>query len=114
MRSCVVVEVEETGVTRTRSGPRGVNQKVILAACAELVVERKTRWVLSEEGDWPGGVPFDEAVDALKDKLAGGDRNHRKSRTKEALEALVRLGYLDFDGDLLSLAAPEATRGGRP
>ncbi len=114
MKSCVVVEVRDTAVIRTRSGPRGANQTLILTALTELLAQRKTRWALSEEGEWPGGVPFDEAVDALMNKLAGVDQHHRKIRTEEALEALVRLGYLSFDNDLLSLAATEAKRGGRP
>lgn len=109
-KSCVVVEVERGTVSPSKNEPKGTNQKVILQAFTQLILER--RMLYSAQGqDWPDGIPIDEAINELKCQLGNSSPNHRQSRTKEAVERLVEMGYIVLKEDLLNLPASKSEQG---
>ncbi len=91
--SCVIQEVEGVASCRKLSEPRGVNQKAILAAVQEIMVNRRMQ-LLIDTPDCLGGILFDDLLTEVKDVLIDIDPKHRQTRTKEALEAIIRMGYL--------------------
>lgn len=102
--SCVIVEVEGTEISNKGGESLGIHQKAIMEAFAKRV--REMREVAAHTGDeFPNGIPFDQAVDELKIALPKVDPKHRKQRTKEALIALARMGYLVASDNFLSLPA---------
>lgn len=100
--SCAVIE---TGglIPPKPTQPNGNNQRVILAAFTEMQAQQRIQSIATEQA-WPDGIAFDYAVDHLNSLLGTVDKNHRKSRAKEALEGLVKKGFLNLDGELLTLA----------
>lgn len=100
--SCVVQEVEGAlPTTVTPTEPTGANQQVILKTVKGILVDRRMQCTLNP--DMAEGVPTEEIEAQLKDTLHWVGPKHRQSRTKEALTALVRMGYLELNENLLSL-----------
>lgn len=102
IKSCVVQEVEGAVASVMPSQPTGSNQKVILGAAREILNQRRMDTGM-EASDVPEGMAFDDLLVELKDVLADAPTKHRKQRTKEALEALIRQGYLLMIEDLVCL-----------
>lgn len=108
--SCVVEEIEGASVpTKVRSEPTGDNQRAVLAAVRELLMTQRLQSFLETPGwpdGFPAGIPYDQAAGCVKESLGWVGSKHRQSRTKEALDALVRQGYLAARGNLLGLPEP--------
>lgn len=107
--SCVVEELEDASVpTRVQCEPTGDNQKAVLAAVRKLLVEQRVQSFL-DTPDWPDGfpvgIPYDQVLSSVRDVLEWVGPTHRQTRTKEALTAVIRQGYLVATGDLLGLPA---------
>jgi hypothetical protein len=100
--SCVVTEVERGAISSSKNEPKGTNQKILLSAFQALLLQEQM--LCSSTGlNWPVGISVDEAIGQLKDNLVAVDHKHRQSRTKEALERLVEMGYLVLNENLLNL-----------
>lgn len=102
IKSCVVQAVEGAVTYKKPSEPRGANQQIILTAVRNILIERRMQNVMEVPG-WPEGIPFDEVLSEIKDVLEDVDLKHRQLRAREALEGLIRQGYLSVSGDLLCL-----------
>lgn len=85
-----------------QSLPNGVNQQKIFAAVREILVQQRLQGAL-ESLEWPEGLPFDDMLSQVRNTLESIGPKHRLLRTKEALDALIRQGYLTLSGNLLSL-----------
>lgn len=93
IRSCVVQEVEGYTPTQQNSEPTGANQKLVLEAVRSALCEHNIQSVI--EGDnWKEGLPFDDLLNQAAATLIHIDQKHRKSRVKEAMNALIRQGHL--------------------
>lgn len=103
--SCAVIEAGDL-IPPKSILPIGINQRTILAAFAEMQAENRIQ-IANTGLELPRGVAYDHAVDYLKYALVRVSDRHRKIRTKEAIESLVRQGYLNLDGDVLSLPLAE-------
>jgi len=107
--SCVVQEIEDASVpTKEKNEPTGENQKAVLVAVQELLLEQRLQSFLDTPGwpdGFPTGLPYDQVLNRIRDVLDQVGPKHRQSRTKEALTALIRQGYLVVTDDLLGLPA---------
>lgn len=103
--SCAIEEAEDESIPVRQPGPRGVNQRTVLAAFRELVCGRQ---LLNADTDLGGedGIAIDEAIDQLKDKLTRCDSKHRRERTAESIEGLVEGGYLVLSNGRIRLPLP--------
>ena len=102
--SCVIQEVEGAPpATEVSTEPTGTNQQVILSAVRGILVDRKIQCTADEL--LTEGVPLQEIEAQLKDTLHWIGPKHRQSRTKEALTALVRMGYFVQNENRLTLPA---------
>lgn len=110
LMSCVVEEAEGYSPSQAQNAPRGSNQRIILNAVKDLlprlVLERRMQALV----DNPSLETFDNvyvpATDVhmhIKDVLVSIAPKHRFSRAKEALDALVRQGYLVMQADGIRL-----------
>lgn len=102
IRSCAVQEVEGIISRKKQSEPHGTNQKAILFAVQDILLQHRMQ-NLTNSPDYPEGILYEEVLSDIKDVLIDIDLKHRHSRTKEALEGLIRQGYLAVKGDSLSL-----------
>lgn len=107
--SCVVQEVEGASAPSEPSlGPIGVNQRKVLEAVQNLLVQHRVANHLQvSEGQETiaDGVLYDQVLAGIKDTLHWVATKHRQSRTKEAVSALIRMGYFELHENLLSLPA---------
>ena len=102
--SCVVQEVEGAQpMAVAPTEPTGANQQVVFKTVQGILVDRRLQCTLNP--DMAEGISTEEIVAQLKDTLHWIGPKHRQSRTKEALTALVRMGYLELNENLLSLPA---------
>jgi hypothetical protein len=92
IQSCVVQEVEDYTPSQVGNEPTGANQRISLEAAKQSLLQQKLQIGLEE--DWKEGLPFEDLLDQVTDSLAHLDPKHRKSRAKDALNALIRQGYL--------------------
>lgn len=99
--SCAVRPVEGGTFAPKQREPNGTNQKTVLNAFEQLWVEMKVAYT-GRDQEWPSGIPFEDAIQKIKNELINVDTNHRQARAKEALERLVQMGFLIRDDDLLS------------
>ena len=105
--SCVVQEVQ--GAHRqpvNQTEPSGANQLAVLAQVRNLLVDQRLQ-SFADTPSWPDGfprgLPYDAVLAGIKDTLEWIAPKHRQSRTKEALTALIRMGYLNLNEDQLGL-----------
>jgi len=110
IKSCVVEETQGYSPSNTQNEPRGINQRIILNAVrillTRLVVEHRLQ-ALVENPDLETFerfcVPVGDVQMHIKDVLVSIDPKHRNSRAKEALDALVRQGFLVLQSEGLRL-----------
>ena len=103
--SCVVQEVEGApSSTEAPTEPTGVNQQVILQTVRGILVDRRMQCTL-DDSDLTEGVMLEEIEAQLKDTLHWIGPKHRQSRTKEAMTALIRMGYFMQSANMLTLPA---------
>ena len=77
------------------------NQTAVLAAVkAQLITRKLQETHCAAEDD---GLPLNEAIAACVDKVKVRDPKHGSTRVREALDALVRYGYLVHSGGLFNL-----------
>ena len=79
---------------------------MLFRSITELIVEQRIQVALSapdELDDFPTGLPFDQALSAIMERLDDIDIRHRKQRGLEAVDSLLRQGYLVMNDDQLSL-----------
>jgi hypothetical protein len=100
--SCAVQEAEGVTSSKKLSEPRGTNQKVILAAVQDIFLQQQIQ-NSTDSPDSQEGMTFATLLSELKDVLIDTDLKHRQSRTKEALDALIRQGYLVISDGMLKL-----------
>lgn len=93
IQSCVVQEVEGYTPSQQSHEPTGANQRVILESAKQSFLQHKLQ-IGIEDDDWKPGLPFDDLLSQVTDSLAHIDPKHRKSRAKDALNALIRQGHL--------------------
>lgn len=104
INSCVIEEVEGIATLKKPSEPRGVNQKTILTAVQEILLQQRMH-NSTDSPDCSEGISLDDLLSQIKDVLIDIAPKHRQSRTKEALEGLIRQGYLSVKDKLIYLPA---------
>ncbi len=102
LKSCVIQAVNGAPVFVTQKQPHGKNQKTVLKVVTECLVQQRIGIAASESTE-PEGVKHDELIDRLDDSLPDVDPKHRKSRLKEALDGLLKAGFLAMSDDRICL-----------
>ena len=96
--SLAVNPVGSPFVAETTRKALGKNQITVLSSL-KILLASFTMY------DKPSKITLDEAVKAIQDDLVDVDTKHRSTRTKEALESLIKQDYLQVDADqYLSIA----------
>ncbi|MBK7897954.1 MAG: AAA family ATPase [Betaproteobacteria bacterium] len=107
-KSCVVESVEGYVSTKPASRPAGAHQQVILDAAREFLIQHR---VERFNVDFPDasfvGMPFNDLLNLVWDRLHNVPQSHRKDRARQALRRLCEMGFLAVDGDYITLPMPE-------
>lgn len=112
--SCVVREVGGHTPQRNAKSPRGANQRAILDATIELLVNQRIQSYL-ETPDWPDGfppgLPATDVQEKIKDVLEEIGSKHRFLRTQEAFKRLCEMGFLIHFEEFISLPSTSENKG---
>lgn len=107
-KSCVVESVEGYVPAKPESRPTGVNQQLILDASREFLIKLR---VERFDVDFPDksfvGMPFNDLLSLVCDRLHNVPQSHRKDRARQALRRLCEMGFLAVDGEYITLPMPE-------
>lgn len=107
-KSCVVESVEGYVSTKPESRPSGVNQNAVLDAAREFLIQHR---VERFDVDFPDksfvGMPFNDLLSLVCDRLHNVPQSHRKDRARQALRRLCEMGFLAADGEYVTLPMPE-------
>lgn len=103
-KSCVVEPVEGYVPSKREPRPTGGNQQLILDAAREELIQHR---VENFNFDFPDasfvGMPFDDLLNLVWDRLHSVSLSHRKDRARQALRRLCEMGFLAFDGEYITL-----------
>ena len=107
-KSCVVESVEGYVSAKPASRPAGAHQQVILDAAREFLIQHR---VERFNVDFPDasfvGMPFNDLLNLVFDRLHKVPPSHRKDRARQALRRLCEMGFLAVDGEYITLPMPE-------
>lgn len=107
-KSCVVESVEGYVSAKPESRPSGVNQNAVLDAAREFLIQHR---VERFDVDFPDksfvGMPFNDLLSLVCDRLHNVPQSHRKDRARQALRRLCEMGFLAADGEYVTLPTPE-------
>lgn len=103
-KSCVVESVEGYVSAKPESRPSGANQQVVLGAACEFLVQHRVEHF---NFDFPDasfvGMPFNDLLSLVCDRLHNVPLSHRKDRARQALRRLCEMGFLSVDGEYITL-----------
>lgn len=86
--------------------PAGGNQRALLLGFHELLAEdRIARHAANSP--WRAGIPFEDAVSKLKERLKSVAPQRQRERTKAGLESLVRARCLQLTEGMLTLPSSQ-------
>jgi hypothetical protein len=102
MASCVLVPTDGTAPPPRKPEPKGTNQRALLYAFFEILVQQKLDAFVNGEEDIPG-ISIDDAVARFDDVFEHVAVKHRKYRLQETIESLVVNGFLSRRGDHIIL-----------
>lgn len=104
-KSCVVEAVEGYVSAKPESRPAGVNQQVILDAAREFLIKHR---VERFDVDFPDksfvGMPFNDLLSLVCDRLHNVPPSHRKDRARQALRRLCEMGFLEVEDEYVTPA----------
>ena len=107
-KSCVVESVEGYVSAKPESRPSGVNQNAVLDAAREFLIQHR---VERFDVDFPDksfvGMPFNDLLSLVCNRLNNVPQSHRKDRARQALRRLCEMGFLAADGEYVTLPMPE-------
>lgn len=107
-KSCVLESVEGYVQNKRESRPSGAHQQVIFDAARELLIQHR---VENFNFDFPdasfSGMPFNDLLNLLWDRLHNVPLSHRKDRARQALKRLCEMGFLSVDGEYVTLPIAE-------
>lgn len=104
LKSCVVEPVEGFVPTKRESRPSGAHQQVILDAAREFLIQHRVETFNVESPDDSFvGMPFDDLLNLLWDRLHNVPLSHRKDRARQALRRVCEMGFLAVDGEYITL-----------
>lgn len=107
-KSCVVESVEGYVSTKHKSVPRGAHQQIILDAAREFLLQHR---IERFNVDFPEasfvGMPFNDLLNLVCDRLDTVGPSHRKDRARQALKRLCDMGFLTTDGEYVTLPTPD-------
>lgn len=107
LSSCVVEPVDVAPLPSSQNEPRGINQKKLLIEIRNLLMEHKVGTLMDENP--ARGLPYQHVLDQVMSVLDHVGDKHRLSRTKEALEALLKQGFLLVEGESICLPYAAST-----
>jgi hypothetical protein len=104
-KSCVVESVEGYISSKRESRPSGTNQQLVLDAAREFLIQHR---VENFNFDFPDasfvGMPFNDLLNLLWERLINVPLSHRKDRARQALKRLCEMGYLTVDDEYITLS----------
>jgi hypothetical protein len=101
----VVESVEGYISSKRESRPSGTNQQLVLDAAREFLIQHR---VENFNFDFPDasfvGMPFNDLLNLLWERLINVPLSHRKDRARQALKRLCEMGYLTVDDEYITLS----------
>lgn len=104
-KSCIVEPVESYVPSKRESRPNGGNQQIILDAAREILIQHRVENFNVEFPDASFvGIPFNDLLNLVCDRLHNVPASHRKDRARQALRRLCEMGFLEVEDDYITPA----------
>lgn len=100
--SCVLLPTDGTALPPGNPEPKGPNQRALLDAFLEILVQQKLDAYANGEDDIPG-IAMEDALVRFDVVFEHVDVRHRKWRLQATINALVGNGFLSRRGDQITL-----------